>query len=128
MDVYKNVARIITDEDKAKIGIEKNKDGQLLTDRYRTMDSKGGGVIMEFYGTPNIDLIARKLIEIADSNIYNVKKQLGVEIKGTIFSDDKKLDINEKKFFMEFISFIEAKGWSFEGRITQVDKEVVFEE
>jgi len=128
MDIYKNEAIIITDEDKARIGIEKNEDGQLLTNRYKTMDSKGGGVTMEFYGTPNLDLIARKLIEIADSNIYSKRKQLGIEIKGSIFSDDKKLDINEKKFFKEFISFIEAKGWSFDGSITQVEEDVVIED
>ena len=51
------------------------------------------------------------------------KKWLGIEINGSLFADDKEIDIDEAKFFKEFIEFIESRGWSFGGGISQVDED-----
>lgn len=69
MDIYKNEAIIRTDEDKARIGVEKNENGQLLTDSYTSIDSNGKRIKFEFYGNLNINAVAKKLIEIADRDI-----------------------------------------------------------
>jgi hypothetical protein len=50
-----------------------------------------------------------------------MKKPIGIEINGTIYSNEG--NIEEEEFFEAFIEFIESKGWFFGGGISQIDGE-----
>lgn len=50
-----------------------------------------------------------------------MKKPIGIEINGTIYSNEG--NIEEGEFFEAFIGFIESKGWFFGGGISQIDGE-----
>lgn len=49
------------------------------------------------------------------------KKQVGIEINGSIFSNNG--DINHDEFSEAFLQFIESKGWNFGGGTMQVDED-----
>lgn len=52
---------------------------------------------------------------------FTMKKVVGVEIQGTVFTDNGNLGHNE--FTDAFIEFIESKGWYFGGGSCQIDEE-----
>ncbi|QOY34655.1 hypothetical protein AWH56_018270 [Anaerobacillus isosaccharinicus] len=51
-----------------------------------------------------------------------MKKPVGVQLEGTIYSNDGK-DLGSNQFMDEFIKFNESKGWSFGGGIYQINEE-----
>ncbi|GGA79386.1 hypothetical protein [Ornithinibacillus halotolerans] len=51
-----------------------------------------------------------------------MKRPIGVQIKGSIYSNDGK-DLKHDEFLDAFIEFIDRKGWSFGGGSSQVDEE-----
>jgi uncharacterized protein YggL (DUF469 family) len=48
-----------------------------------------------------------------------MKKPIGIEINGTIYSNEG--NINENEFFEAFINLIESNGWFFGGGISPID-------
>ncbi|MFJ7510026.1 hypothetical protein ACIQW7_11260 [Peribacillus simplex] len=49
------------------------------------------------------------------------KKQLIVEINGTVFSEHG--DVDEDEFLEAFIQMVESKGWAFGGGTKQLDED-----
>jgi uncharacterized protein YggL (DUF469 family) len=50
-------------------------------------------------------------------------KQLGIEISGTIYSEDAHTNINQEEFLEKFIAFVEKNNWLFGGGTKQVDED-----